>query len=816
EIALRWRLLRLMNPVSCAGIAILYAAFFAAHARYALISIPAAFGALAAVTTLGGFVAVRYEASAPAVVSVLGGFATGLAFLSVEEGTLPVFAFALLLDAVVLVLVMKRGWFRLLGLSLAGTLILQIRWFWSYMAPGNMSSGVAIALVFGIFYLVLPILANNADSRKLRRVSAIGGQIPFLFALAFATSAKYVDQWPLLFGMIAVLNAATLIVAVFWRRGSQLRGAAIATMLVLPWWALQGLKADSGASLFGSTLFAILIVTISGIARRVAVVSGRAKAKDLRVIESASLVAGAGLVLFGMVMVGYGRGSPVGPFLTIATALVLILIEVSGHDDRLSGALIMGTVGLAALTQIWFLSAVNANTLLFYLAGPVVVSLLLAFLARRQAGKTFDLEAEIAVQCSGWISIFGLFLALVASDRTSTGWPLFLPLASTGWPLFLGLIVQVAVVIASVLRSNWTVELPALLGASAVYIHLWQRSYLTPSQHATALATSVRLYLCFLLIPLLVPFSRWKDVPLPWIASALSGPAFFFPLRALYRGAFGESGMGVLPLVMAALSAATLAEVSRRFVAVEGDERGALLRLRHRALFATVTFWFIAMAVELQFERQWITVGWALEAVAMCWVYDRLRHPGIPGLAGILFLVVSARLLLNPAVFTYEERGLPIFNWILFTYGAVALCAWGGQSLLRRASNDRWILRLADAISLTGILLGFWIVNLEILDFFSSGTHITLSGHTGYGVKLAFSVGWGVYAVALLMAGVVLNLRSIRYLSLGFMILTVGKVFLYDLAALSGIFQVLSFLGLAAGLLVVSFFYQRFVFRRSP
>ena len=232
-------------------------------------------------------------------------------------------------------------------------------------------------------------------------------------------------------------------------------------------------------------------------------------------------------------------------------------------------------------------------------------------------------------------------------------------------------------------------------------------------------------------------------------------------------------------------------------------------------LFSTVAFWLIAMAVQVQFERQWVTLGWALEAVALCWLYGRLRHPAVPAFAGVLFGLVAARLLLNPAILTYEERGLPILNWILYTYAVAALCAGVGQSLLRSSSNDRWIGRLSDAISLTGILLGFWLVNLEILDYFSTGTFITLSGHRGYEVKLAFSVGWGAYAVALLMAGVVRNLRPIRYLSLAFMILTVGKVFLYDLAALGGIFQALSFLGLAVGLILVSFFYQRFVFGKS-
>jgi uncharacterized membrane protein len=807
---------RAASPLSSAGIAMLYVAFLAGHAWYGLISMALAFIAMVAVTATGGLLAVRYQAFATAVLTLLAGFATSIALTAGVEAAMGVLAYTLLLNLGTLAVAVKSRWFGLLGLGLAGTLILEIRWLRSFMSPENMSAGVAIALVFGIFYLVLPIAARDVNNRRVRRVSALGGLAPFLFALAFATSTRYLDQWPLLFGMIAVLDAAILIVAVLWRLGSLLRSAAILTTFTLAWWALQGLKADSGASLFGSTLFAILIVSIFGLARRIALVVGRADADELRVLESAALAAGAGLVLFGTIMVGYDRGAPVGPFLTIATTLVLILIEVSGHDGRLSGALALGTVGLAALTQIWFLSAVNAHTLIFYLAGPVVVSLLLSFLARRKAGETIDLEAEIAVQASGWISILGLFLALAQSDRTSTGWPAFLPLASVGWPLFLGLALQVVVVKASALRSNWTVELPALLGASAAYVWLWQRSYLTPDQHGMAFGVSVLFYLGFLLLPMIVPFAKWKDSPLPWFTAAMAGPAFFFPLRAVYRSAFGESAIGLLPLALVVLTVASLRAVARRFVAMVGDERGALLRLRHLTLFAVVAFWFIAMAIRLQLDRQWVALGWALEAVALCWLFGRLPHRGLPVLAGALYALVGARLLLNPAILEYEPRGLPIFNWILYTYALAGASCWLGQLFLRRASSERWIGYLAGAISLTGLLMGFWLVNLEILDYFSTGAYISLSGHSGYSVKLAFSVGWGVFAVVLLAAGVARRLRPLRYLSLAFMILTVAKVFLYDLAALGGFFQVFSFFGLAAGLLLVSFFYQRFVFRRSP
>lgn len=46
------------------------------------------------------------------------------------------------------------------------------------------------------------------------------------------------------------------------------------------------------------------------------------------------------------------------------------------------------------------------------------------------------------------------------------------------------------------------------------------------------------------------------------------------------------------------------------------------------------------------------------------------------------------------------------------------------------------------------------------------------------------------------------------------MVLAVGKVFLIDAAALTGLYRVASFLGLGVTLLAIGYAYQRFVFRR--
>jgi uncharacterized membrane protein len=182
----------------------------------------------------------------------------------------------------------------------------------------------------------------------------------------------------------------------------------------------------------------------------------------------------------------------------------------------------------------------------------------------------------------------------------------------------------------------------------------------------------------------------------------------------------------------------------------------------------------------------------------------------------VLFSMVGARLLLNPEVLRYEERGLPILNWLLYTYGVPAVAALLGAAALRRAeARHESRTPVPAAASFLGLILIFALVNLEILDYFGSGRYVELTFERRYERDLAMSVAWGVYAFALLIVGVWRRVRELRFVSLGFLLLTVAKVFLYDLSNLAGVHRILSFLGLGISLILVSLFYQRFVFRNE-
>ncbi|MDA1312386.1 MAG: DUF2339 domain-containing protein [Acidobacteria bacterium] len=66
----------------------------------------------------------------------------------------------------------------------------------------------------------------------------------------------------------------------------------------------------------------------------------------------------------------------------------------------------------------------------------------------------------------------------------------------------------------------------------------------------------------------------------------------------------------------------------------------------------------------------------------------------------------------------------------------------------------------------------------------------------------------------LLSIGFNRNSEGMRWGSLAFLVLTIGKVFLHDLGELEDLYRVASLVGLALSLILVSVAYQRFVFRK--
>lgn len=268
----------------------------------------------------------------------------------------------------------------------------------------------------------------------------------------------------------------------------------------------------------------------------------------------------------------------------------------------------------------------------------------------------------------------------------------------------------------------------------------------------------------------------------------------------------GTAYIGLLPVLFAVVYLTALAWIVRR---VPGESQ---IRSTQLACFGGVALFFISLAFPLQFEKEWITLGWALEGMALVWLFQRVPHPGLKIWALVLLALAFVRLALNPTVIDYHPRtAIPILNWYLYAYGVTAL-SFGLAAQLWRPREERlfqW--RIPSLMLGLGTVLAFLLLNIEIADSFSSGSTLTFQFSHNFAQDMTYSLAWALFAFLLLLAGVKWGSRGARFASLGLLLATAVKVFLHDLWQLGQLYRVVSLVGLAIFLIVVSFLYQRFV-----
>jgi uncharacterized membrane protein len=284
----------------------------------------------------------------------------------------------------------------------------------------------------------------------------------------------------------------------------------------------------------------------------------------------------------------------------------------------------------------------------------------------------------------------------------------------------------------------------------------------------------------------------------------------------------GSGSIGLLPIALGAFALIAVAGAGRAPIPDDSVRKSALV------WFAAVAICFASVAIPLQLDKSWITIGWALEGVALIALWRRLDHPGLKWFALAHLAAATYRLLPTPDLLnSYPRSTIRILNWLLYTYLVPAAALFGAARLLApeepgRARNWEKELyakgRAVGAIGATiaGIVVVFIWINLEIADWYAEGARLTLQFGRSPARDLTVSIAWAIYALVLLGFGMARANIGLRWLSLSFLVVTIGKVFLYDLGELRDLYRVVSLVGLAISLLLVSLLYQRFVFRRPP
>ncbi len=156
-------------------------------------------------------------------------------------------------------------------------------------------------------------------------------------------------------------------------------------------------------------------------------------------------------------------------------------------------------------------------------------------------------------------------------------------------------------------------------------------------------------------------------------------------------------------------------------------------------------------------------------------------------------------------------------EWPLAAAVALAVTVLAGLSCARVDWGDPVLRRTIGGATAVAAL---YAASVLVVTPFQPGAGAAEASVLELGVRqqgqVLVSALWTVSGFAALILGLRRDLRAVRLGALALLMGTVGKVFLYDLATLTSIYRVISFIGLGLVLLAAAFAWQRLRPRELP
>ena len=794
-----------------AGIAGLYACVWAAQNVVGLIGPGVAFGSMLIVTAGCVALALRNDSLPVALLGLSGAFAAPLCLAIPIDRPYGVLAYVVLLDVATLVLAIRKRWWVLAGFALLASALYEAVWINLSTGTVNVPMHVGILTVFaGLFAAVPPLsgvfpVDRNGGPPFLRLTQYAALLVPFGFAALLVANPAVVAQPAPIGVLLIILTSLGVALARARREPGLLFVAALGDVTVLLGWIVQ---ADLTAH--AASLGALLVLLAAPFLILTKLEASRLLASHPRdaLTDSSALVATLVLGAFALLALGGTVAAPELYLIHLGTLAALgagslalsrvaklrglAPLTLTGLAAAFGGVgvacgLLAGDTGSAAPEQAGLAAA------LLFIVGSIAVAR-----TRPAAEPDATWSAELLAGARG-ASLVSFAPVLALSSHLEVG-----PFTA------LVAVLCVTMLAASGPAPGWYVV--AAVVAPAALTTYGALNLPAPLQVMVSAGAALLIALCA--APFVGFFQLGRSV---WAArgQAIAIAAFAVCVNSLRYESAGMH-LGALTASGALLAVALLMIAHRK---------GAPHELRPDAWrwLATIATIAGSAAIALTFEREQLVWAWCLLGLAMIALNRKLGHAGLRHV-GLAHIVYAATRLISPSVLDYHPRGeLALLNWITPTFLLpVAACsaAWW---LLRRAEegveNEPAIMtRQAGAVvaATIALVLGFAWLNVAVLDIYGTAAELSLAGARSDGRDLAISVVWGLYGAGLLVVGLARRVSALRWASLGLMLITAAKVFLYDLSHLTDLYRVAALAGLAVSLFTISMLYQRLVFRPTP
>ncbi len=809
-----------LSQTLCAtGVVVLYAVTFACRSIYHFDffgPVPT-FLLMSLITVTAFLLAVRLDALVVAILGILGGFLTPILLSTGQDNPLGLFGYIAILDAGLILVALNKRWNFLATLAAVGTAVMEIGWadeFFQrekYFADNKILIALGVLLGFNALYLAANWLAQRRNQSNWWLAGANLGlaAVALGFVLFFFDLAPLALRPVLIFSFVFLIDFVVAVLAWLDNRFSVAQPiAGLAVFGLLAVWTTNHLTNELlNPVLAFYLIFAVFHSALPALLQRRAgeALGGRGPWNHLFPPLALLLVL---VPIFKLQELSF----LVWPFVALVDLLAIVLAVMTA---TLLPVLAVLLLTLAATGAMIFKIPSDLTGLpsSFFLLGGFAVFFVMAgvWLARKfnpdafKSGFNLNPDARSPEAMAAVLPASSVVLPFILLIMVTVRLPLANPAPVFGLAL---LLIVLLLGLTRLFAFDW-MPLVGLVSVFAVECAWYFNRFDLTNPNLISPVMLLGWYLIFFAVFASFPFillKKFADKTHPWAAAALAGPAQFLLVFRLVKVAWPNSVMGLLPVAFALPALVSLVAVLKT-IPVEVKSRMTQL-----AWFGGVALFFITLIFPIQFDRQWIAIGWALEGAALLWLFHRVPHPGLR-LTGVGLLIAAfARLAMNPAVLTYHERSVtPVFNWYLYTYGLATVALFLGARLLAPPRNVVLKSNAQAILASLGTVLAFLLLNIEIADYFSApGSTLTFQFTGNFARDMTYSIAWALFALGLLVYGIWKKTPAARYSAMALLCVTLLKLFFHDLAQRGQLYRIGAFIGVAVITMLASYAYQKF------
>lgn len=356
-------------------------------------------------------------------------------------------------------------------------------------------------------------------------------------------------------------------------------------------------------------------------------------------------------------------------------------------------------------------------------------------------------------------------------------------LLSTGVDNETGLFGYIALLDAGVLALAYSKQWRSLNYLSFISTVLmftaWMNEWYDPTKLHTTIVFLTIFFVIFALLAVL--YNVVNRRPTGWfdLAMVFANAVLYFGTSYVLLDNRYHSELGLFALLVAAFY------LGLGYFTYRRDSEDKLLVFT----FLGLGILFSVLAVPIQFEQHWITMGWAIEGAVMTWIGLRAndRTSRYAGLV-VFVIAISHWALADVENFAYSAPAhfVPILNRRALScavlVASLAAAAWFykrfGEKVEDGSISSGLLILAANALAVA-------LLSIDANDYFEQQKAFEagrdFAGSVGNSKAFTLTALWTLYGLGTLLVGLTRKLKPLRFLALFLLAGATAKVFLVDL-----------------------------------